>query len=101
MILRRRPGSSKDCRKVRDALDTAVDGGPVDLPLRRHVHTCAACRRRLADQHRLVGMLRNLELAVPVPPRVDRRVRAAKRAGGGIGVASIAALLVHQVRKRP
>jgi hypothetical protein len=93
---------TNECRKVSAALTTAVDGGPIDLTLRRHVRTCASCRRRLADQHRLVGMLRMLETVVPLPPRVDRRARTAKRVGAGsLGVASLAAFVFHQVRKRP
>ena len=93
-----------DCRKVRQSLTTAVDGGPVDLTLRRHVRDCGPCRRRLADQHRLVDLLRVLQPSVPLPPRVTRRARIAKRlasGAGGIGIASVAAIVVRQAFKRP
>lgn len=88
---------------MRLSLPSAVDGGPVDLRLRRHLRDCPACRRRLDDQKRLSGMLRHLGSAVPIPPRVNRRTRAAKRiasGAGGIGIASVAALVVRQARKR-
>ena len=92
-----------ECRRVKESLTNAVDGGPVDLALHRHIRECGACRRRLADQRKLAGVLRILQPNVPLPPRVDRRARAVKRfasGAGGIGLASVAALVVREARRR-
>ena len=91
------------CRDVRQSLTNSVDGGPIDLELRRHIRRCPACRRRLDEQRRLVGMLRLLESTVPPPPKVNRRARAAKRVmsgAGSLGIVSVAALVFRQARKR-
>lgn len=94
----------RDCRKHSGALAKALDGGQVELGLRRHLRNCVSCKRLLSEQRRLSTLLRSLAPTIPAPPRVSRTARMTRRVmsgAGGLGIAGFATFLVRQIRKRP
>lgn len=85
----------RTCDRFSSRLSSSVDAGAIDLQLRRHVRTCARCRRELHQYRRLRGILRSLPSHVPLPnPNEAARARRLRLvlsgAAGGLGLVSVA-----------
>lgn len=85
----------KPCDRYASLLSGTVENGAIDLQLRRHVRSCARCRRELHQYRRLRTVLRSLPSQIPLPnpieaARARRRRRVLSGAAGGIGLVSVA-----------
>ena len=89
MLRRRRP-----CDRYAKFLSGADEAAAIDLQLRRHVRSCAQCRRELHQYRRIRGVLRALPSQFPLPNPLDsrriRRRRVLSSAAGGIGIVAVA-----------
>jgi hypothetical protein len=71
------------CQQYKDDLVDlargALEGGDVEVPVRRHLEACAACAARFERERRLTEGLRTLSAATAVPPNdvTERRLMMA------------------------
>ena len=89
MLGRRRP-----CDRYAKLLSGADESAAIDLHLRRHVRSCAQCRRELNQYRRIRSVLRALPSQFPLPNPLDsrriRRRRVLSSAAGGLGIVAVA-----------
>ena len=91
------------CDRYAAQLSGSIDATAIDLQLRRHVRSCARCRRELHQHRRIRGVLRSLPTPFPLvnpveAARARRRRRVLSGAAGGIGLVSVAVAVGSRLR---